>query len=188
MRGEGAIIEIGAGIGTITDLVSTKIDNQIYTYPLVCYEKNEWCISQLKNNILREFVLIQNISEISSLENLFGKKVFLMIDDYINFEQTQLLLEHINPRYVIIEGHRFGQRITLAKILLTKSFYIRFFGNSLDSVKGACVINIWGQQRNLLSFFSYLRLRLQSTLLARKFLQAIGIRTRKFMEALTQSD
>ena len=176
----GAVVEIGAGIGTVTDLISTKISNLVPKIPLVCYEVNDFCIEQLNKNVSFEFILIKHVKEIYSC-NLGKRKTFLIIDEYITESETKMLLDEINPRYIIIEGHRFRQRMAVVKNLLGKSIRIRFFGNSLDSVKGACVISVWGESRNFLSYLAFFRLNLQSTLFARKILQAIGIRKRKFL-------
>ena len=176
----GAVVEIGAGIGTVTDLISTKISNLVPKIPLVCYEVNDFCIEQLNKNVSFEFILIKHVKEIYSC-NLGKRKTFLIIDEYITESETKILLDEINPRYIIIEGHRFRQRMAVVKNLLGKSIRIRFFGNSLDSVKGACVISVWGESRNFLSYLAFFRLNLQSTLFARKILQAIGIRKRKFL-------
>ena len=176
----GAVVEIGAGIGTVTDLISTKISNLVPKIPLVCYEVNDFCIEQLSKNVSFKFILIKRVKEIYSC-NLGKRKTFLIIDEYITESETKMLLDEINPRYIIIEGHRFRQRMAVVKNLLGKSIRIRFFGNSLDSVKGACVISVWGESRNFLSYLAFFRLNLQSTLFARKILQAIGIRKRKFL-------
>ena len=181
VKAGAAIVEIGAGIGTITDLISKKIDNVVPKIPLICYEVNDFCIEQLNKNVSFDFIVIKDIEEIYSC-NLGKRKTFLIIDEYISDRDTRILLDEINPRYIIIEGHRFRQRMAVAKSLLGKSFRIRFFGNSLDSVKGACVISVWSDSRNFLSYLAFLRLSFQNTLLARKFLQAIGIRKRKFLK------
>jgi hypothetical protein len=176
----GAVVEIGAGIGTVTDLISTKISNLMPQIPLVCYEVNDFCIEQLNKNVSFKFILIKHAEEIYSC-NLGKRKPFLIIDEYITESETKILLDEINPRYIIIEGHRFRQRMAVVKSLFGKSIRIRFFGNSLDSVKGACVISVWSESRNFLSYLAFFRLSLRNTLLARKILQAIGIRKRKFL-------
>ena len=178
--GGGAVVEIGSGIGTITDLISTKICNTIPKIPLICYEVNDFCIEQLYKNINFDFTLIKNVEEIHSC-NLRKHKSFLIIDEYISDTETQLLLNELSPRYVVIEGHRFRQRKAVAKSLLGKSIRIRFFGNSIDSVKGACVIIVGSESRNVLTYLGYWRLILQSSLLVRKLLQAFGIKKRKVL-------
>lgn len=176
----GAFVEIGSGIGTITDLISTKIRDSESKIPLICYEINDFCINQLKRNVDFNFILIKRVQEISSC-NLEKRKTLLIIDDYISDSDTQYLLGQLNLRYVIIEGHRFRQRIAVAKSLLHKSISIRFFGNSMDSVKGACVITVGSESRNVLTYLGYWRLILQSSLLVRKLFQAVGIRKKKFL-------
>lgn len=177
----GAVVEIGSGIGTITDLISTKIQNTVPEISLICYEVNGFCIEQLYKNINCDFVLIKNVEEINSC-NLRKSKTFLIIDDYTSDSDTSFLLNQLSPRYIVIEGHRFRQRKTVAKSLLGKSIRIRFFGNSIDSVKGACVITVWSESRNVLTYLGYWRLILQSSLLARKLLQAVGINKKKFLD------
>jgi hypothetical protein len=180
---QGVVIEIGAGIGTITDLISSKLRHTTQQISLICYEVNDFCIDQLYKNVNGPFFHIRNLSDLHSY-NLGCRKVFLIIDDYISYDDTKYLLEAINPRYVIIEGHRFRQRKAVAKILLNKSIRIRFFGNSIDSVKGACVIIVKTNKYSLLTLLAYWRLILQSSLLTRKIFQSIGIRKRKFLRLL----
>jgi len=176
----GAVVEIGSGIGTITELISTKIQNTLPETLLICYEVDDFCIEQLHKNVNFDFILFKQLEEIHSV-NLQNRKTFLIIDDYISEKNTSFLLNQLCPRYVVIEGHRFRQRKAIVKSLIGKSISIRFFGNAIDSVKGACVITVWSESRNVLTYLAYWRLILQSSLLARRLLQAVGIRKKKLM-------
>jgi hypothetical protein len=181
--GGGIVVEIGSGIGTITELLSTMIKDSEPKISLICYEVNDFCVDQLKKNVDFDFILINSVQEISTFTER-NCKTLLIIDDYLSDIDTQYLLGKIKPRYVIIEGHRFRQRIAVTKCLLDKSISIRFFGNSIDSIKGACVITVWSEGKNFLTYLAYWRLLFQSSLLVRKLLQGVGIRKRNFLKQL----
>jgi 16S rRNA A1518/A1519 N6-dimethyltransferase RsmA/KsgA/DIM1 with predicted DNA glycosylase/AP lyase activity len=179
VRAQGSIIEIGSGIGTITELLKTRILQNTKDFKLICYETNEWCINQLQINIQSNYILCRYISEIL---NAVPKNdpVFLVIDEYITYDQTQELLNKLAIKFVVIEGHRFRQRKVVSRLLLKKAYTTKFYGNSFNSVKGAVVFKVIKQPFRFLSFFNYFRLNLQANIYVRKVLQFCGIR-KKFL-------
>ena len=58
---------------------------------------------------LQKYAIIPN--HCSDMNN---DPVFLVIDEYITYDQTQELLNKLAIKFVIIEGHRFRQRKQLA--------------------------------------------------------------------------
>jgi len=176
-RAPGTIIEIGSGIGTISELLQIRILQNSSDFLLICYETNEWCINQLSRNIPNNYILCREISEILHAVPK-NSPVFLVIDDYITNEQTQVLLNELAIKFVIIEGHRFRQRKAVARLLLSKSYTTKFYGNSFDSVKGAAVFDLSKPSFRFLSFFNYFILNLLANMYIRKALQFCGIRKR----------
>ena len=130
-------------------------------------------------NTKTNYDLCTIISEILKLVQV-DSPVFLIIDDYISYNETQELINKLNIKYIIIEGHRFRQRKSVGKILLKLPYYTKFYGNSYNSVKGAVVFRILPRPYKFLSLVSYVRLNIQSNLFARKVLQFCGIR-KKFL-------
>lgn len=133
----------------------------------------------MQNNVNNNYDLSGSISEILNLVQAYSP-VFLVIDDYISYNQTQELINKLNIKYIIIEGHRFRQRKAVGKILLKFPYCTKFYGNSFNSVKGAVVFKIVPRSYKFLSLISYIRLNIQSNLFARKVLQFCGIR-KKFL-------
>lgn len=133
----------------------------------------------MQSNIKNNYDLSTSISEISKFVQV-DSPVFLVIDDYISYNATQELINKLNIKYIIIEGHRFRQRKSVGKILLKFPNYTKFYGNSFNSVKGAVVFKIVPRPYKFLSLLSYIRLNIQSNLFARKILQFCGIR-KKFL-------
>jgi len=90
-----SVLDFGSGIGTITQLVlrTTKAT-------VVCYEKNSWCIDQLKLNILEK-----NRIEIT---DVIPSQKFdvIIIDDDISRKQIRKIIGNCRPKTVFIEGYR----------------------------------------------------------------------------------
>ncbi len=181
----GTIIEIGSGIGTITELLQIRISQINSDFKLICYETNEWCINQLSKNVSSNYTLCREISQIlhSVPKN---SPVFLVIDDYITNDLTQDLLNELEVKYLIIEGHRFRQRKAVARLLLANPYSIKFYGNSFDSVKGAVVFDLCEPSIKFLNIFHYFRLNLQANTYIRKFNQFCGIRKRVLLKKLVR--
>jgi hypothetical protein len=130
-----SILEIGAGIGTITELLIRELP----TAKIFSYENNAWCISQLVKNINQKQVQI-----ITSHKSLLQttESDFLIIDDYLDEEITFALISRIKPESVFIEGHRRRQRLYVVKSYKKMGWKIDFknYRKSFDSNKGGCII------------------------------------------------
>ena len=114
-----SILEIGAGIGTITELLIRELP----TAKIVSYENNAWCLSQLVKNINQKQVQI-----ITSHKSLLQttESDFLIIDDYLDEETTFALISRVKPESVFIEGHRRRQRLYVMKSYKKMGWKINF--------------------------------------------------------------
>lgn len=130
-----SILEIGAGIGTITELLIRELPSA----KIVSYENNAWCVSQLAKNIDQKQVQIIT-SHKSLLETT--ESDFLIIDDYLDEETTLALISRIKPGSVFIEGHRRRQRLYVIRSYKKMGWKINFknYRKSFDSDKGGCII------------------------------------------------
>jgi hypothetical protein len=178
------VIEIGSGIGTISSLLLDINDQQSY----LLYEKDKWCVNQIAKNVISTAQISLDSSFSMLLSHIDkSKPTFLIIDDFITPEETSKLLIACMPEIIIIEGHRFRQRKAVSEALLklNSQSYIKFLGNSSDSIKG-CVIfykiysTSWFARQ--VSKFSHFRLTIQSLLYVRKLFQFIGIRKRRVLQ------
>jgi precorrin-6B methylase 2 len=131
-----SILEIGSGIGTITDFISSKVPNSI----IYCYEVNEWCLQQLRKNLKGlNIVILKSPSEFKLIQN---KIDFLIIDDYLDEQTTFDLIRRTQPESIFIEGHRRKQRLDVMKAYKNIGWFFRFknFKGSSDSCKGGVLI------------------------------------------------
>ena len=181
----GSIVEIGSGIGTITDLLQTRVELHADSFQLICYEINEWCIDQLQKNLKNEYILCRDISKILDAVPT-NIPVFLVIDEHISKSQTKDLLKNLNVKFVIIEGHRFIQRKDVGDLLFGTRYHAKFYGNSFDSVKGAAVYTINPGSNKYISHYESLRFEIQSNLQVRRILQFCGIRKRLILKVVNK--
>jgi hypothetical protein len=131
-----SVLEIGSGIGTITELLTRKIpEAKIY-----CYEVNEWCLIQLQKNVISPNIVI--IKSENELKLIHDKIDFIIFDDYINFENTLDLIQKTKPESIFIEGYRRSQRLYVMKSYKKIGWTFRFqnIRKSSDSIKGGCLI------------------------------------------------
>ena len=136
----GHVLEIGTGIGTICDLI-TSTTNLKY----IGFEKNEFCIEQLKSNVAStNYMIKKNFTDF--LLEVKDKESLLIIDDFISKSNLELLLNTIKPIFIIVEGHRFSTRRDVVSIISSSyrkfSFTIRLYIFSPDSKKGAFLMII----------------------------------------------
>lgn len=131
-------MEIGTGIGTICDLI-TSTTNLKY----IGFEREKICLELLRLNVdLTKCLIYQNFTDL--LVEVKAKKLLLVIDDFIRKSDLELLLSVIQPKYIIIEGHRFQTRRDVVSIIHSSnkkfSFIIKLYIYSPDSKKGAFVM------------------------------------------------
>ena len=132
------VLEIGSGIGTISELV-TRVSPESSLY---CFEVNDWCIEQLKGNLIgARYNLLKSVSELTSLN---VKVDFLIVDDWIDKKTTQIVISQTRPRAVFIEGHRRKQRLYVIQAFkkLRLPFRFKNFRASKDSYKGGCLVSV----------------------------------------------
>jgi len=129
------ILEIGSGIGTMTELILNKSPNS----KIICYEKNAWCVTQLKKNVdLSNAKILTSEIHLQSINKL----ELIIIDDFVEKEILFTLIEKTQPSIVFIEGHRRRQRLHVAEtfIRLKLNFTLRNYRKDKNSKKGGCVI------------------------------------------------
>jgi hypothetical protein len=130
-----SVLEIGSGIGTMTFLIQAARPDAL----LVCFERNDWCQSQLAQNCnLDKAKLIKTNAELLDLNTHFD---LILIDDYIDLGATKQLIKNSCPKWVFIEGHRRIQRMAVFIAYFRSSRRFRFstFGRGANSDKGGCV-------------------------------------------------
>jgi len=186
------VVEIGTGIGTFADLILSE-----KSFMYFAYEINQFCVKQLKNNLsMFQFTLSTTydrlIDELSRIMTV--SEVLIVVDDYLDENQTNKMLEIVRKKCskltIFIEGHRFGQRRLFVNACKRNNmtFHARFFGNSLDSVKGGFLLScmtdstkVGKYQSQILSGYSDLRLKIHDYYFTRKTFSALGIRKRKWL-------
>ena len=133
-----SVLEIGSGIGTITDLLIRRLQKA----DILCYEVNLFCLEQLKKNVSSSrIVIIDNLSELQKINRHID---FIIIDDLIDKQTTFELIRQTTPLSVFIEGHRRIQRlhVMLAYKNIGKSFSFKDIKKTGDSHKGGCFISL----------------------------------------------
>jgi hypothetical protein len=181
------IIEIGIGIGTIAELILKQKD-----FFYLALERDKFCRDQIANNLYEfKIHLTKTYQElVDFIEKIDSKaRSFVVIDDYIDLEETLELVEVLIKKFqyieFFIEGHRFRQRRYLLNALRQTGSYFQahFFGNSRDSAKGGFLV-CFNSNKVMSVMFMQLqikRLEIQSSLISRKVLQFFGIRKRRFL-------
>ena len=105
------ILELGAGIGTITELLLRSTESE-----LICIESNAWCSQKLLENTakLRGFTVLSSYKEAISLEPE------LLIVDVNNgiFQILPILVRNRKLKTIFIEGHHLAHRVVIARWLL----------------------------------------------------------------------
>lgn len=132
-----SILEIGSGIGTITELLAQKAPNST----IYGYEINDWCIAQLEKNLALSNIFV--LKSYSDLKNIQNKIDFLILDDYLDQQTTYDLILSTRPETIFIEGHRRKQRLYVMQAYknIGWGFTFKNFRKSSDSNKGGCVIS-----------------------------------------------
>jgi precorrin-6B methylase 2 len=132
------ILEIGSGIGTITELLVDKCPEAT----IYCFEINEWCLTQLRRNVTKiNDHIIDSQEELLELDRQID---LVVIDDLLDKKTTFNLITNTSPSAVFIEGHRRQQRLFVMQAIKAsgKSFRFKNFKKSSDSYKGGCLITL----------------------------------------------
>ncbi len=105
------VLELGAGIGTLTQMCLEKSSAE-----LTAVESNEWCTARLKENLkqYRDYELISNYALLNS-----GHLADFLIIDVNNgiYNVGSLVSNSINLNLVFIEGHHLAHRLNICKTL-----------------------------------------------------------------------
>ncbi len=107
-----SILELGLGIGSISDTVLQYSKKANHSISYVGTEKNQFCLNVLKNNVL-EFEKIQLYAELNQIKN--NKFDLIIIDGYDDTLSGIVGFCKKNT-IVFIEGDRKGQTETIRNI------------------------------------------------------------------------
>ena len=133
------IIEVGSGIGTISKfifLLPAPEEKKVY-----CYEVNAWCQERLESNLQNEIYTL--LSTTGELLQINCEIDLIIIDDFLNEEETNQLIHNTRPRWVFIEGHRRKQRLYILKAMKQLGMNPKFknYSQTKDSYKLGCTIS-----------------------------------------------
>ncbi len=107
-----SILELGLGIGSISDTVLQYSKKEQKTISYVGTEKNDFCLVALKKNII-DFKKVELYSELNQIEN---KKFDLIIIDGYDDTLKKIVVFCKKNTIIFIEGDRKGQTETIRQI------------------------------------------------------------------------
>jgi hypothetical protein len=147
------ILELGAGIGTITETILANCEGR-----LTSVENNPWCRAQLQKNIagLRGFTLINEYESLNSETN----SDFICIDvnnGIFNVETLNMNSPHLKT--VFIEGHHLAHRLNISKMLLRTKRIQKLFDVREKRGKKGCAYFVILEDRSIANWrssFSFL--------------------------------
>lgn len=156
------ILEIGAGIGTITSFMfSLSLPINVYD----ALEKDPWCRNEFVKNLGKKSGL--NLHPQYPLEEVGNASYNLVIiDDTIEMDIYTHIARKMDSGFIFVEGHRWHQRLAVARKLFRskRGYSYHHVGRSSDSYKGAgffvvsAVINSKTFTRYLFHCFTVLRI------------------------------
>jgi spore coat polysaccharide biosynthesis predicted glycosyltransferase SpsG len=114
-----SILELGLGIGSISDTVLKYSKNESAKISYVGTEKNEFCLKALQKNVL-EYNRIELFAELNQIKN---KKFDLIIIDGYDDTLKEIIAFCKTHTIVFIEGDRKGQTEAIRQIF-PKSKYV----------------------------------------------------------------
>jgi spore coat polysaccharide biosynthesis predicted glycosyltransferase SpsG len=107
-----SILELGLGIGSISDTVLKYCDGERAKVNYVGTEKNEFCLEELQKNVL-DYNQIELYSELNKIKN---KKFDLIIIDGYDDTLKEIVAFCKKNTIVFIEGDRKGQTESIRQI------------------------------------------------------------------------
>jgi spore coat polysaccharide biosynthesis predicted glycosyltransferase SpsG len=107
-----SILELGLGIGSISDTVLKYAKKANHTIGYVGTEKNDFCLNALKSNVL-DFDKIEWYAELNQIKN---KKFDLIIIDGYDDTLKEVVAFCNKNTIIFIEGDRKGQTETIRQI------------------------------------------------------------------------
>jgi hypothetical protein len=143
------IIEVGSGIGTISKFIFRlpfAEERKVY-----CYEVNAWCQEKLGANLRDEnYILLATTSELLQIKYDID---LIIVDDFLNEEDTIQLIKNTRPKWVFIEGHRRKQRLYILKAMKQQGMNPKFrnYSKTKDSYKLGCTISQDSSSSNYVS-------------------------------------
>ena len=174
------ILEIGAGIGTITFFLFKLDGSKINTY--IALERNDWCRKEFIKNIKSNKVVLLDSLESKLLKN----PNFVIVDDVTTSEEIIQIINAVLQGVIIVEGHRFKQRLQILKAIQSKGKKYKYLhvGKSRDSYKGVGIFHLDSSLNlNRLKYVSDLiRIRSHISFMAyRSFRAKVSLRKTIFM-------
>ena len=113
------ILELGLGIGSISDTVLKQVKNEKKKISYVGTEKNEYCLNALKSNVI-DYNQIELYSELNQIKN---KKFDLIIIDGYDDTLKEIITYCKKNTIIFIEGDRKVQTKSVLHIF-PKSKYV----------------------------------------------------------------
>ena len=147
------ILELGAGIGTITETILANCESR-----LTSVENNPWCRAQLQKNIagFRSFTLINEYESLNSETN----SDFIIVDVNNGIFNVETLIKNSpHLKTVFIEGHHLAHRINISKMLLRTKRIQKLFDVREKRGKKGCAFFVILEDRSIAkwrSSFSFL--------------------------------
>ncbi len=142
------ILELGAGIGTITETILANCEGR-----LTSVENNPWCITQLQNNVVgsRSFTLKSDYEGLSSGTN----SDFICIDVNNGIFNVETLIKN-SPylKTVFIEGHHLAHRLNISKMLLRTKRIQKLFDIREKRGKKGCAFFVILEDRSIANWRS----------------------------------
>lgn len=107
------ILELGGGLGTLTELLL-----RISTSELTTIENNDFCINQSKINLVEQRAHIL----LSDYEKIVDFDFDLLVIDVNNgiFNITELIKQSTNMQAIFIEGHHLAHRVNISREIFRK--------------------------------------------------------------------
>ena len=114
------ILEVGAGIGTITRILLQSYRNEVY-----CYELDQFCLGELrmlKKNHAKKYS--KRLHVISNLDKCDAINFFAIIIDgpISKKELSKIIKSSNNLKFIVIENYRLLQRFWVTKLLYKAKF------------------------------------------------------------------
>lgn len=141
------ILEIGAGIGTITKVLLESYSGDIYAYEL-----NDFCLSKLEKIRKSDFKQSKKRLHLTSnLDNFNGINFsVIVIDGPISKKQLYSIVQNSSElKLVIIDNYRLLQRVWVAKALRKAKFRQQFIEIIVNEKPGAAVFFTFKQTKKL---------------------------------------
>src|SRR5438552_2510169 len=103
-----SILEVGAGIGTLTYAAVETLNRLGHPYRLTCLEDNAFCLEQLRNNLAEHWRRFEVYDGMGAVPADRGQFDFIILD---GGSTSKEYFQRVAPRGVVfVEGWRLRQR------------------------------------------------------------------------------